>query len=195
MTDTGTTTGLVLAAGSSERLGRPKQLLAYRGRTLLDATLDVARECGFGQMIVTLGGSAVQVRERVDLDGFVIVDNVHHTSGCSSSIVAALEEVAPECESIVLLLGDQPGIDPQDVALLGSTEGDIGVCRYTDGIGHPFRFRRATFGALGELHGDKGVWKLIESGRFRVEEIAVDRTTPRDVDTEDDYRALLEACG
>ena len=51
------TAGLVLAAGTSSRLGQPKQLLEYRGRTLLDNTLDVARSCGFNQLIVALGGA------------------------------------------------------------------------------------------------------------------------------------------
>ena len=60
------TTGLVLAAGRSSRLGQPKQLLEYRGRTLLDASLDVARASGFDQLIVALGGSADSVRATVD---------------------------------------------------------------------------------------------------------------------------------
>lgn len=58
-------TGLVLAAGASVRLGEAKQLLPYRGRTLLDATLDLARSCAFDQLLVTLGGAADLVRERV----------------------------------------------------------------------------------------------------------------------------------
>ena len=61
-------TGVVLAAGASSRLGTPKQLLPYGDTTLLGACLDVARSCGFDQIIVTLGGSADAVRTAVPLN-------------------------------------------------------------------------------------------------------------------------------
>jgi molybdenum cofactor cytidylyltransferase len=65
------------------------------------------------------------------------------------------------------------------------------VCRYDDGIGHPFWLSRSVFGELARLHGDKGVWKLIESGRFTVDELPVEGRVPLDVDTWEDYRRLL----
>ena len=111
-----TVTGLVLAAGGSDRLGRPKQLLAYRGATLLDATLEVARRCRFDQVLVTLGGAADEVRAQVDLTGVEVVDNLDFGAGCASSIVAALERVDPASEGLVLLLGDQPGVTVEAVA-------------------------------------------------------------------------------
>ena len=61
------------------------------------------------------------------------------------------------------------------------------------GIGHPFWFSREVFGELSQLHGDKGVWKLVESGRHPVHEIAVEGPVPLDVDTWDDYQRLLES--
>ena len=67
------------------------------------------------------------------------------------------------------------------------------VCRYDDGIGHPFWLSRGVFGELQRLHGDKGVWKLVESGRHRVRELAVDGSIPLDVDTWDDYNRLMES--
>ena len=65
------------------------------------------------------------------------------------------------------------------------------MSRYTDVLAHPFWFRRETFGALRELHGDKAVWKLLESGRYPVTEIEIDGPVPPDVDTWEDYEALL----
>jgi molybdenum cofactor cytidylyltransferase len=79
-------TGLVLAAGGSSRLGRPKQLLPYRGRLLLDWTLQTARDARLAQRIVALGGAADEVRARVDLSGFDVVVNEAFGGGCSSSI-------------------------------------------------------------------------------------------------------------
>jgi len=190
------TTGLVLAAGGSSRLGRPKQLLDYQGRTLLDATLDMARSCGFDQLIVALGGAGSEVRATVDLSGCAIVDNVHYTSGCSSSIVAALAAVDERAEGIVLLLGDQPGVDPASVdalrAACESTDAPLAVCRYDDGWGHPFWFTRSVFDDLAALHGDKAVWKIIESGRYPVAEARIRGSVPIDVDTWSDYELLLE---
>jgi molybdenum cofactor cytidylyltransferase len=187
---------VVLAAGGSTRLGQPKQLLAYRGRTLLDAALDTARECAVDQIVVALGGAAREVHDRADLTGCDVVDNVHHASGCSSSIVAALDVVDERADAVVLLLGDQPDVDPASVdALLALGDVPLAVCRYDDGRGHPFLFGREVFGALRELHGDKAVWKLLESGRWKVGEIERPGPVPLDVDTWADYERLVERAG
>jgi molybdenum cofactor cytidylyltransferase len=188
-------TGIVLAAGSSRRLGTPKQVLPYRDTTVLGATLDVARDVGFDQLIVTLGGAAEAVRDVVPLDGVDVVAVDDFGTGCSASLRIALERVDPQAAGIVLMLGDQPGVDRATVRRV-VTEGPAGavmVCRYTDGVGHPFWFSRVVFGELSQLHGDKGVWKLVQSGRHPVRELAVDGPVPLDVDTWDDYRRLLES--
>ncbi len=194
-----TITGLVLAAGSSRRLGQPKQLLPYKGRTLLDATLNVARTAPFTQRLVTTGGAAPEVTNQVDMNGFDIVDSVHHTDGCSSSIVSALSMVDPSAVGIVMLLGDQPEVDQRTIARLVQTATaeptPLAVCRYEDGIGHPFWFGRQVFDDLALLHGDKAVWKLIESGTYSVTEIPVDGNIPLDVDTWEEYETLLASVG
>jgi molybdenum cofactor cytidylyltransferase len=187
------TTGLVLAAGASRRLGQPKQLLAYQGATLLGATLGVARNCGFDQLIVTLGGASGEIRETVDLTGLDVVENLDYSTGCSSSISAAVRVVDPCSDGIVLLLGDQPDVTPSIVAsLLEGVEGTgLGVCLYDNGRGHPFWFSRELFGELATLHGDKAVWKVLESGRHHVTEVRQRGVVPLDVDTWDDYEQLL----
>ena len=188
-----TITGLVLAAGSSRRLGQPKQLLPFGGATLLDATLDVARAAPFDQRLVTVGGAAPEVVETVDMSGFEVVDSLHFADGCSSSIVAALGSVDPAAHGIVMLLGDQPGVAISTIeALIDAVEGaPLGVSSYSDGIGHPFWFGREVFDDLTQLHGDKAVWKLIELGTYPVLNVPIDAPIPLDVDTWDDYAALL----
>jgi molybdenum cofactor cytidylyltransferase len=186
-------TGVVLAAGDSRRLGTPKQVLPFRDTTLLGATLDVARSAWFDQLIVTLGGAAQTVREAVRLDGVDVVTVEGSGAGCSASLRVALERVEPRAAGIVLILGDQPCVDPAAMRRL-ATEGpgaDIMVCRYDDGVGHPFWLSRSVFSELSQLHGDKGVWKLVESGRHPVRELAVDGPIPLDVDTWDDYQRLV----
>ncbi|WP_245923447.1 nucleotidyltransferase family protein [Paractinoplanes atraurantiacus] len=187
----GTVTGLVLAAGGSLRLGEAKQLLPYRGRTLLDATLDMARACGFDELLVTLGGSAAEVRARVDLTGCTVIDNAAFSSGCGSSIRSGAAAVTTD--ALVLLLGDQPGVQPSSVDALLAAPTPLAVCRYDDGLGHPFLFRRPVFAGLLGLHGDKAVWKLLHSGRYPVTEVPVVGRVPIDVDTAADYQRLLES--
>jgi molybdenum cofactor cytidylyltransferase len=186
-------TGLVLAAGGSRRLGRPKQLLPYGDGTLLGHVLVVARECRFDQTIVAIGGSVDEVRESVDLAGTEVVVNQAYGAGCSSSIAAALDVVDPRCDVLVLMLGDQPGVTPGTVATLLARRGSspLAVCRYDDGRGHPIAFAPGVFGALAELHGDKGVWRLLERRAAEVAEVPVAGPIPRDVDTPQDYRAVL----
>src|SRR3954464_1718421 len=158
--------GLVLGAGGSKRLGRPKQTLPYGDGTLLGHVVGVARECAFDQVVVAIGGAAEEVRERVDLRGAQVVVNEAYGEGCSSSIAAALKVVDPRCDVLVLMLGDQPGVTADTVAALlaGRGDGELAVCRYQDGRGHPIAFARSMFGKLADLHGDKGVWRLLGQG-------------------------------
>jgi molybdenum cofactor cytidylyltransferase len=183
--------GLVLAAGGSRRLGRPKQLLPYGGGTLLDHVLGTARACRFDQLVCVLGGASEDVRATVDLHGADVVVNGGFGTGCSSSIAAALSTVDPRIDVLVLMLGDQPGVRPETVAALLAGRGDapLAACRYESGRGHPLAFARSTFGDLATLHGDKGVWRLMD--RSDVVEVDVPGAIPRDVDTWADYEAVL----
>lgn len=80
---------VVLAAGSSRRLSRPKQTLA------LGATLDVVRVGAVDQRIVTIGAAATEVRGAVELEGFDVVEVESHGQACSASILAAVDRIDP----------------------------------------------------------------------------------------------------
>ncbi len=190
-------TGLVLGAGGSSRLGRPKQLLPYGDATLLDHTVATARACGFDQIVVPIGGAAADVQEKVDLGGCDVVVNYAFGKGCSSSIAAAVGTIDPRCETLVLMLGDQPGVTPDTVRALLEGRGDapLAVCRYDDGRGHPLAFDRSVFDELTTLHGDKGVWRLLDERASAVVEVRLPGPVPLDVDTPEDYEAVLAAAG
>jgi molybdenum cofactor cytidylyltransferase len=184
-------TGLVLAAGGSRRLGRPKQLLPYGDGTLLGHVVETARGCAFDQLLVAVGGASEEVRAAVDLGGAEVVVNDAYGEGCSSSIAAALRVVRGDV--LVVMLGDQPGVTAATVRALlaGRREATLAVCRYDGGRGHPIAFGRSAFGELANLHGDKGVWKLLDRGP--VTEVPIAGPIPLDVDTEQDYAAVLAA--
>jgi molybdenum cofactor cytidylyltransferase len=184
--------GLVLAAGGSKRLGEPKQLLPFGTATLLDHTVATARGCAFDQLLVAVGGAADSVREQVDLSGADVVVNEGYGEGCSSSIAAAMGALDPRARLLVLLLGDQPGVTSGTVAALlaGRGDADLAVCRYDDGLGHPFCFSRRVFETLRGLHGDKAVWKLVAAGGDDVAKVPVTGPVPIDVDTWSDYEAV-----
>ncbi len=190
-------TGLVLAAGGSRRLGRPKQLLPYGAGTLLDHVLETARRCRFDQSLCVLGGGADGVRQAVDLDGFTVVENHAFGSGCSSSIACALAAVDDRADVLVLMLGDQPGVQASAVAALLAGRGDapLAACAYADGRGHPLAFARSMFDDLARLHGDKGVWKLMDRLAADVVDVRIAGPIPLDVDTWEEYQAVLVAAG
>ena len=188
-------TGLVLAAGGSRRLGQPKQLLAYGDGTLLGHVLDVARAADFDQLLCVLGGASEDVRAQVGFDGVQVVENRAFGAGCSSSIAAALSAVDTRTEELVLMLGDQPGVTPDVVRALiaGRAGAPMTVCRYANGRGHPLAFSAELFARLAALHGDKGVWRLMDELGPAVAEVPVPGPVPQDVDTWEDYRTLLAA--
>jgi molybdenum cofactor cytidylyltransferase len=193
--DSGFVTGLVLAAGGSRRLGRPKQLLPYGEATLLGHVLATARACGFAQLVCAIGAGAAAIRDAVDLSGVDVVENRRFGEGCSSSIAAALHAVDDRAQALVLMLGDQPGVTAQAVGGLLAGRGDaaLAACLYEDGRGHPLAFARSTFADLAALHGDKGVWKLMGRRASEVLDVPVGGRIPLDVDTWEDYRAVLGA--
>jgi molybdenum cofactor cytidylyltransferase len=185
--------GLVLGAGGSTRLGRPKQLLPYRDGTLLGHVVATARACPFDQTVVALGGAAAEVRDQVDLLGLDVVVNEDYGEGCSSSIAAALGALDSRCDVLVLMLGDQPGVKATTVAMLlaGRGEAPLALCRYEDGPGHPLAFASSVFGELATLHGDKGVWRLLDQRAADVARVRIEGPVPLDVDTPEDYEAVL----
>jgi molybdenum cofactor cytidylyltransferase len=185
--------GLVLAAGGSKRLGQPKQLLRYRTGTLLGHVLATAGACGFDQTLCVVGGGAHDVRAGVDFSGVEVVENRHFGEGCSSSISAALRAVDRRAQLLVLMLGDQPGVTVETVRALiaGRADAPLAACAYSDGRGHPLAFGRSMFEQLSNLHGDKGVWKLLDRYAGQVADVPVPGPIPRDVDTWEDYEAVL----
>ena len=93
---------------------------------------------------------------------------------------------------MVLMLGDQPGVTSETVRRCWPGAAPLAVCRYDDGDGHPIAFARSVFADLADLHGDKGVWRLLDRRAAEVERVPIAGPVPRDVDTLEDYQAVLD---
>jgi molybdenum cofactor cytidylyltransferase len=191
--------GIVLAAGSSRRLGRPKQTLAFGGRTLLEHVVADVEASVLDRVVVVLAEDTTPVRATLQRGRAELAHAESEGGGCAASVQAGLD-AAGECDAIVVLLGDMPGVTPRIinhlVAEWRSAPTWAAVMSYADGLGHPFLFSSAAFPTLRSLHGDKAVGKIVDREREdRVARITADGPLPRDIDTWDDYVAVCEHFG
>ncbi|MFB6812315.1 NTP transferase domain-containing protein [Streptomyces sp. NPDC056387] len=154
--------GLLLAAGGGRRLGgRPKALLPYRGRPLVENAVRVLRDAGCDPVHVVLGACAAEVRERADLTGCVVVDNPDWAEGMGSSLRTGLASLAGTgARAALVSLVDQPGIGPAAVARVREayrSPASLVAAAYDGERGHPVLFgsdRWADIAATAK--GDKG---------------------------------------
>jgi molybdenum cofactor cytidylyltransferase len=194
----GEVVGIVLGAGSSRRLGRPKQTLPLADTTLLGWVMRDVEASSLDRVVLVVGGAADEALAGLELRRATVAHNESYGSGCASSLLAGLD-AAGSCDAAVLLLGDMPGVEAAVIdAVLHDWEAHRpwgAVTRYEDGLGHPLVFGAAGFADLRALHGDKAVWKLVEGQPRRVREVAVARPLPGDVDTWEDYEAACRRLG
>src|SRR5215210_5727623 len=105
-----TIVGVVLGAGKSSRFGTPKQLLPFGDTTLLGQAVRNANASALDRVVVVLGRASEELRASVDFGRAEVVENTAYGTGCASSLLAGLDAAGENCDAIVLLLGDQPGV-------------------------------------------------------------------------------------
>lgn len=191
--------GVVLAAGGSRRMGRPKQLLDVRGRPLLELVVAAACESALDEVVVVLGAAAAEIRAGVAMGRARTVENPEHATGMASSLRVGLSALEASIGRAVVILGDQPGVSSSqldELLALQHRSGQPAAALSVDGLLHPpVVMARGLWPELRELEGDVGCRHLI---RARPELVAALPATgsvghPVDVDTPDDYRLLLSA--
>lgn len=189
--------GLVLGAGASSRFGQPKQLLPFRGTTLLGWVIrQAARAASLDEVIVVLGRAASEIRERVEFGHAKVVDNPVFGEGCASSYRAGIGAISPASDAVMIILGDQPGVEPEilDGVAEGWRQGDgqIVLASYQGRKGHPMLFAKPMFDQLIGLHGDKAAWKLVDANPDLLREVPFDRSFPEDIDTQEDFQRVVQ---
>lgn len=189
--------GLILGAGASSRFGQPKQLLPFRGGTLLGWVISQAgRADGLDEVIVVLGRAADEIRERVNFGNVKVVDNPVFGEGCASSYRAGISAINPASAAIMIILGDQPGVEPEIINSVAETwrqgDGLIVLASYQGRKGHPMLFAKPLFDRLVRLHGDKAAWKIVDANPDLLREARFDRPFPEDIDTREDFQRIAQ---
>jgi molybdenum cofactor cytidylyltransferase len=187
---------VVLAAGTSSRMGRQKLLLPMEGeRPLIRLSVERVLAGGLDDVVVVLGRDADTVMGALAGLPVRTVVNPRYADGQSTSLRAGLDALRPETEAALIALGDQPLPEPELIRRLVATHREtrqpIVVPHYRDGRGNPVLFAAVLFDELRAVTGDQGGRGVVARDPGRVAEVAVDAPMPADVDTWTDYESLV----
>ncbi|MBE7175821.1 MAG: nucleotidyltransferase family protein [Mucilaginibacter polytrichastri] len=189
------TAAIILAAGGSSRMGKPKQLLVFDGKTLLKSACEAAHDSGCRPVLVITGKEHEALLPEIPA-GSIIIHHENWASGIGSSIsagVAALQKIHSETGSVLILLSDQPYAESELLHKLirAKNTGKNGIIAsaYAGTMGAPAIFDRTYFAELTKLAGDEGAKKILS--RHSDDITAVDFPGGvADIDTPEDYEAL-----
>lgn len=188
---------LVLAAGSSSRLGSPKQLLSYQDKSLLDITIEAAKNIKKGPVVVILGGNYDLIKHTIDHSTVHLVYNANWAEGLSSSISLGMDRLTLEdkdLDGVILTVCDQPFLTGEILEALiikGEASGkSIVASSYAATLGVPVLFYKCYFNELSVLKGREGAKALIFKYKNEVASVPFEKGEI-DIDTPDDYTKLI----
>ena len=183
---------ILLAAGESDRMGRPKQLLPFGQSTIIEQAIDNLLNSAVSECIVVLGYRAGEVIKTIANKSVKIAINPDYRQGMSTSIITGLNQIDSRAQAVMVALGDQPFIDSETInslmeAFIAHNKG-IAIPVYQGKRGHPVIFNIKYKGELLRLKGDIGGREIIDRHPDDVLEVAVDcEGVCIDIDTMDNY--------
>lgn len=182
--------GIILAAGESRRMGRPKALLPFRGGTFLSVLAGTFRNV-CDPVVAVFGFNGDEVKRSVP-DGVTAVVNPNYRLGMLTSLQAGLRACGDEYEAVLFTLVDHPAVKPETIAVLMNQSADIAIPRFNGRRGHPVLMRREMAQLYLEEPVTAKVRDLIDRHADRIQYIDVeDPGICDDVDDPVLYAALL----
>lgn len=187
---------ILLAAGESKRMGQPKQLLPFRGSTILGQIMENLLPSQAAEIIVVLGSQAEKIMPQISREPVKIVVNPDFEQGMSSSIKCGLSRISAAADGVMIVLGDQPLIEKETIDLLiekhRQSERGIILPVYKGLRGHPVIFTMKYKDELMRLTGDIGGKQIVERHPSDVLEVEVDcESVVISIDAESDYQSLV----
>jgi molybdenum cofactor cytidylyltransferase len=191
---------IILAAGTSSRMGQAKQLLPLGSSTVLAQTLEHARAAGVDEVVLVLGSSAEPIRHQLSpslLAGVKVVVNQSYEQGMAGSLRAGLSVLDPQSAAALIILGDQPFTSPQTLDQIIRAYRDSGApiviptCQGTRG--NPVLLDRSVFSEAMALEGDVGCRAIFGNYLERIVNVEVEDTgILLDIDDREDYERLAK---
>ena len=184
---------IVLAAGSSTRFGRTKQLEPFEGMSLAAGALRKAESvCGARSILVTGKDWQEVTATCAPLAGHFVINN-DYEQGLASSIACGVRAVAESADAILLMLADLPLVTTEHLTSLvdawAASPQSIIASEFEDTLGPPSVFPKADFDALMQLQGDRGARPIIDANKGRVQAIACEEAA-FDIDRPEDLAGI-----
>jgi molybdenum cofactor cytidylyltransferase len=189
-------TGIViLAAGSSSRMGEPKQLMVYKNKTFLQHIIDEAKNANLEPVICVTGYQAERISGSISGMDVSIVYNAHWANGMGSGISAGIKQLLySDVDSVILAVSDQPYVSSGLFRALIGRRNDSGkgivASSYAGTLGTPVLFAENYFDRLKELNGDQGAKSLAKLNLPDVRLVEFEKGSI-DIDTKQDYEKLI----
>jgi len=184
---------IVLAAGTSSRMGRPKLLLPWGKHTIIEETVDQVLEAGYDDVVVVVGPDREEMQELLAERPVKVAYNLNFRAGMAGSIKAGVSFIDAAATAFAIVLGDQPRIKAKihQLVLAQYRKSKMGICvpTYEGEIGHPVIFSIDYRSRIFGLQGDNGARGLVERDRdevafleLKAPEILPSINTPKDLE-------------
>ncbi|NIG57415.1 NTP transferase domain-containing protein [Chitinophaga sp. Cy-1792] len=186
---------IILAAGNSSRLGKPKQLLLLQEKTLLQKITDTAIESNLGPVLVVLGAYAPDIQQSIAGRNVKIIVNENWKSGMGSSVacgINALLRLYSNVTSAFLLVCDQPFIEARLLHRMAAINAPMVACKYNNTFGTPALFQQDFFPELQALGSHEGAKKILSAHQELVKTVDFPQGSI-DIDTLSDYETVLSS--
>ena len=189
---------IILAAGRSQRMGKPKALLRFEDKTFLEQIISVLKLSDADRITVVLGAEAETIKKSIDLSGTNIVINKDYQKGQLSSLIAAIEDTPEQTKAMLICLVDSPFITKEVVNKIISkvkeTNNPIIVPVFDGKRGHPTLFSKSLFNELLNAPQDQGARYVLYSNEEKVLEVEISESGFLiSIDTPDEYKSRFGA--